>query len=215
MIGNLCLEGCGCKVKIGFDESTWSMIAGCGDIDPITNLKLNISPISECKVVFCGNPGNTCGNAVRFLGGDWAAVKTYIENGGRVWMNAEYNGCLADPTFLADFLAAIGSTISWVGGSFDGSCAMDGTRDCTPGTANIAQGLASPFRMAATGVLSGGTNVFLAPSGQQMVQVEQLGDGFFFLCGDSNVAGSGGVCDYSDNCTFFRRLWEYADGDII
>lgn len=216
MIGELCLSGCDCVPTVGFDQSVWPGVSACGGITVLTNMSTtNIGSLAQCKIIFAGNPGDACGPAIRFISTDWPAVKTYIENGGRLWISAEYEGCLNDPTNLASFLTAMGSSLSNLGGVYDGSCTVDGSRDCTPGVANIAQGLSSPFRMAATGELSGGTNVFLSPSGQEMVQVEQLGDGFLFLCGDSNVVMGNHGCDYSGNCEFLRRLWEYADGDII
>lgn len=153
--------------------------------------------------------------AVNFAAGDWPAVRAYIEGGGRLWIQGEYQGCLADSADFNSFLAAMGSSIQWVGSSYDSGCATDGSRDCTPGAANIAQSLSSPFRMALTAEMSGGTSVWLAPSGVSMIQVEQLGDGFLFASGDANPAlGPEGGCSY-DHCEFFRRLWEYEDADII
>jgi hypothetical protein len=66
--------------------------------------------------------------------------------------------------------------------------------------------------MALTAELSGGDAVvFQAPDETDMVMVEQLGDGFLFVCGDSNLWAG---CDY-DNCEFATALLETPDGDII
>ena len=197
-----------CCGTIGFDETAWGVTSCFPSSAVIINLASDISRISECRLVFAGNKA-TCAQAVRFASGDWPAVKSYIEDGGRLWLQAEYQGCMTDVANLASFLSALGSAITWLGGSHDSNCATDGSRDCIAGAANIAQGVT--FRMALTAELSGGTNVWQSPSGRNMVQVEQLGSGFLFVSGDSNLFDG---CGY-DNCSFAQRLLNYADDQIL
>lgn len=206
----------GCPT-IGFDESSWSgVVACCSGMSPLINLAGDVSRLVECRVVFCGNNGS-CGDAVRFTPGDWPVVRSYIEGGGRLWMQAEFTPeigtCLQDEATLTAFLAAMGSSLEYGGGAHDNNCASDGTRDSIVGVAGIAADAPqpTPFRMAATAEITGGVNVWKSPNGTNMVQVEQLGSGFLFLTGDSNLSGG---CGY-DNCAFFKRLWEFDDGDII
>lgn len=203
---NTCSPCCGSGGTIGFDDTIRNNLwTGCfGTLSPIAFLASNVSRLSECKVVFAGLL--SCNSAVKFASGDWPAVKTYIQNGGRLVFVTEFQGCLADPTAVASFLSALGSSITWLGGSYDAGA----TASCTPGTANIAQGLS--FYLNATAELSGGTSVWVSPSGKQMLQVEAIGSGFLFVCGDSNVLENS--IPHSD-CAFWQRVFNDADGDII
>ena len=105
----------------------------------------------------------------------------------------------------------MGSGITYADDKYDVGCSTLGTRDCIPGAANIAQGVT--FRMAATAEIAGGTTVWKSPGGVNMVQAEQLGAGFLFVCGDANVF-AGPPCNYN-NCAFAERLWTYEDSEIL
>src|SRR4029434_10805346 len=84
--------GCCCCPTIGFDESAWSFVTSCcSGMSPIINLASERSRLSECKVVFGGNNG-TCGNAIRFSSGNWSTIKSYLENGGRMFIAGEHCG---------------------------------------------------------------------------------------------------------------------------
>lgn len=200
---------CPCPT-IGFDEAAWPGLVGCcAGMAPIINLKTNVARLGECRVVFGGND-NSCSSAVRFSSGDWPAVKTYIEQGGRLWINAEYGSpcglCLADSNKLASFLTALGSSMSWLNSCDNpeaGACV-----DCVAGDANIASG--ATLKKATSANISGGTPVWKSASENTVVAVEQLGDGFLFLSGDSNLQN---VC--TGFCDFFTRVWEYEGADII
>lgn len=215
------LGGCGCGgcPTIGFDQSAWSVITACCNNSTIINIASDVSRLAECRIVFGGNLG-TCGNAIRFSSGDWPAIKTYIEGGGRLFIAAEHNnGCLGDAANLNSFLAAVGSSMSYAGGDYQQSFPSPNLTcsEMDAGSANIAQGLSPRLRSNRFGEITGGTSVWVADSsyttgvGKTIVAVEALGSGFLFLIGDSNhhyLCGSG--CH-----EFFRRLWEYDDADII
>jgi hypothetical protein len=208
--------GCCCTPaqKIGFDVFPWpAMTASCfPTTGTIIGLTTNIARISECRVVFAGLQ-DACGRAINFTPGQYAAIRNWITGGGRLYLSLEFEGCLGDQPTAVSFLAAMGTAITYVGGAFDNSCeTVPGTRAMLPGVANIAQGLPAT-KMAATAELAGGTNVFRSPSGVQMMQVEKLGSGFLFVCGDGNVAGQQ-FCLYN-NCAFFRRLMTYQNSEII
>ncbi len=203
---------CCCVVeKIGFTQSGWSGLMTCHGGDMLFNLAGNVTRLAECKVVFEGLD-NVCGRAINFASGDWPAVKTYIQGGGRLWINAEYGapcgGCLAESANMHAFLAAMGSTLSRTD-----SCDNPELGQCValvPGAANIAAG--ASLKKATSTNIFGGTSVWLSASGNGVVNVEQLGDGFIFLSGDSNLQN---VCGQAAFCDFFKRVWEYDDGDII
>jgi hypothetical protein len=201
-----------CCGTIGYEVGTMLLAVNCFPCTgTILNLQADVTRLAECDVVFAGN-NSTCGISPFFLAADWAAVKTYIEGGGRLFLAGEYEGCLSLPANFNAFLAALGSTITWVGGLHNIGCSTTGTRDMVAGPANIAQGLTTPIRMGLTAELAGGTTVFFSPDGVPMLQVEAIGAGFLFVVGDGNVAGGG--CLYNQ-CEFFERLLTYEDGDII
>lgn len=201
---------CGGCTKIGFDQSAWPKLVECyesHDIEYVENLADDISMIDECCLIYMGNNG-VCGNSIRFASDKWYAIKEWVERGGRLWINAEYEGCLADPETLADFLGTLGIDITWIGGSYDCGCRND---YMLPGEAGLAFFLINQ-QMGCTAELSGFATVFYSPVAQvPMVVVDQLGDGFVFLCGDSNIWAG---CDY-DNCNLAIRLWERPDSQII
>jgi hypothetical protein len=206
------------KGTIGFDESTWPFEScfSSGNVEYVQNISSDISLIDQCSLVFAGIAGY-CGNAIRFDTADWPAIKTWIEDGGRFFLSTEWgdedpdDSCLQDPSRVADFLVQLGSTIIYDGDSFDCGCEQESGGLMTPGDANIGAGIWD-HGMACTAELTGGTTVFLSPSGKRMIVVEALGSGFLFVSGDSNLAGF--ECDFT-NCTILTRMLNYADGDII
>lgn len=204
---------CECCEKIGFEgvQSPWFMVSNAIGLPYIENLSVDISLITSCKVVFGGIIG-ACGNSP--LLSPVATVKSYIEGGGRFWLQGEYGGatpCLTNRTAFNTYLSDLGSTMS-INNVVDVSgqgCSDSPTRECIAGSANIAQG--SSFKVAVTNTITGGTSVWVTGLGGVCVAVEQLGDGFLFVCGDSNAVNG---CSY-DNSNFFNRISSYADADII
>jgi hypothetical protein len=200
-------------------------------MSPLVNLASDLSRIAECKIVFGGNE-NSCGNAMRFASGDWPALKTYIQNGGRLYLVGEHSGdfpaahesfkCLQDMTNLNNFLSSIGSTIAYVGGPYimNNDPGLSDTTPADPGDANIAQG-GITFMTNWFGHISGGTSVWKANtpyyqddrsavgSAKTIVAVEKIGSGFVFVAGDSNMFS------LTNNCDFTKRLWQYDDSQII
>jgi hypothetical protein len=207
------------QTKLGFDQST-RLFEGClssENVEYVQNISSDISLITQCSLVFAGFVRFCGDDAINFSADDWPLIKTWIEEGGRFWLVTEFEGCLGDPLEVVDFLAALGATITYDGGVFDSYCDAG---FMTPGDANIAAGI-TDHEMAATAELggslaeggtSGGTTVFLSPSGKRMVVVEALGSGFLFVSGDSSLWDTG--CGFT-NCTILTRLLNYADGDII
>lgn len=222
--------GNSCCGLIGFDENIWVNVVSCfPGMSPIINLASDVSQLTRCKLVFGGNI-NSCSNAVRFSFGDWPAVATYVAGGGRLWINAEHSGdfisvgnpaheiikCLQDMANLNSFLSAIGSTLSYVGNDYiiNIGCTVSDVGD-----ANIADSIS--FSADRFGEVTGGTTVIISTnprytndvsfvgSPRSIVVVEKVGNGFVFLCGDSNWPNCSG------NCTFVQRLLNYADADII
>jgi hypothetical protein len=125
---------------------------------------------------------------------------------------------MQDPTTVANFLSALGSSIVY-GDDTDtsgNSCDLN-TGLCTPGNANVAADLGAGYHVALTATLSGGTSVWRTGNGNVAVAVEQIGAGFLFVSGDSNYT----ECDLGppiggySNCSFLKRLYDYGDEDII
>lgn len=204
---------CECCERIGFDlsQAPWFAVSNAIGLPYVENLSTDISPITTCKIVFGGLVGS-CGNAN--LLAPFATVKSYIEGGGRFWLQGEFGGgspCLLNRPDFNTYLTNLGSSMS-IDNVFDNSgqgCSNSPTRECVAGSANIAVG--SSFKVAATNTITGGTSVWVTGLGGICVAVEQLGNGFLFVCGDSNVANG---CGY-DNSNFFNRLSSYLDADII
>lgn len=190
----------------------------------VTNIKDDVTKLAGLKLVFAGHTTtSSCLTAVsvRFVSTDYAAVKDWIESGGRLVLFSEFDGCLQDPATLITFLADLGSTMSWVGGVYNEQCHDLGAspprdRRCTPGVANIAQGLTNVY-MAASAEISGGTSIFFSSSGKLIFAVEKLGNGFLFLSGDANIGRAGAGCPglEGNNCQFLKRLYDYADDAIL
>ena len=229
-----------CCPTLGYDLFVWSTVLGhspsacCSGTVSLSNLVFDITQISSCRVVFSGN-SDTCFKAINFAAGDWPAVKTYVENGGRLYIVAEHSGdyvspgnpphettgCLVDMAGLNSFMAAMGSTMRYAGGDYVLTTdTTDGTTLADPGDANIAQGVT--FNTNRFGEITGGTSVWkgttvyytddrtVVGSEKVIVAVEKIGNGFIFLCGDSNMINL-----TPNYCDFIKRLWEYDDASII
>jgi hypothetical protein len=224
MLGSSCSPCCG--GKIGFDlTDTFRQCLICfPGFTAVENIATDISKLSQVRLVFAGynSISNDCRveNSVRFASEDRPTLKSWIENGGRFFFNAEFQTCVLDPDSINPFLSDLGSTMTWAGGLHDAQChdlTLDPPRNriCTPGDANIAQNLLVGFKIAATAEIAGGTSVFFSPSGKLMLAVERIGDGFLFFSGDGSISPTACFGDYATNCEFFFRLHEYADDDII
>lgn len=215
------MPGCPCcGIKVGFDGLSNAMpVASCYPTATLLqNLRLDVTRLPECKVVFAGfetqcacPAGSDVANGIRFSSGDWPAVADYIDNGGRLVLLLNDDYCTLDEANVASFLTAMGSTMSYSGGQF--SCAT-----CTAmsaGSANIASGISTSYRGAGEiNVGTGGTSMWLMSGGEVLAAVEQIGSGFLFLCGD--YEGFAGFCFGGVfACDFIERLIEYGDSDII
>jgi hypothetical protein len=224
MLGSSCSPCCG--ERIGFDlTDSFRRYSSCFPrFTVVENIATDISKLSQVRLVFAGynSLNNLCNaqNSVRFAAQDRFTLKSWIENGGRLFFITEFGGCVRDPDSINPFLSDLGSTITWVGGVYDSGCHdLNETppinRICIPGDANISQNLSVGFKMSATAEIAGGTSVFFSPSGRLVVAVERIGNGFLFVSGDGSISPiqcSGG---YATNCEFFMRLHEYDDDDII
>jgi hypothetical protein len=226
----LMLDTCCCGA-IGFDEAAWSWAESCfSDKTIIENIKDDVPGlIGQCKILFAGN-NSTCGNAIRFAGPDWEAIREWIADGGRLYIAAEHSGnyvgpgtesgmtfrCLQDMTNLNVFLATMGSAISYVGNDYNASSPSCSSTYYSPGAANIAQGI--NFTGERFAEVSGGTTLWLGTAGsggtgsgigKTAAAIERVGDGALVLIGD----GNSGIC--SGYCPFLNRLYDYEIADVI
>lgn len=211
----LALQGNGTRTrgkKLGFDLAAFSI----GDLDyqTVANLATSdITRIYQCGVVLAGLHDNSCGDAMQFAEADWPTVRAWVESGGRLWLNTEWDegdpdACLTDREAVNDFLDAIGSTLTSDLGYH--GCDEPDWLSATPAAANIAAGF--NLHMACTTAIGGGTSCWTSPDATIMVAVEQVGAGFVFVCGDGNIWDS----DIIDiNQEVIRRLMTYRDEDVI
>jgi hypothetical protein len=199
-----------CGKKIGYDETSWGLETAYG-LDAVTNIASDISLLNSVSVCFAGNR-NTCGNAVRFDAADWETIRLWIVAGGRFFIVGEHSGdypapgetikCLQDMPALNDFLSAITSSIRYVGGDY-----MTFQVQPDPGAAQMAH--AGECTINRFGEVENGTSLWVGPSGvpgtgKVVVAVEQIGNGFVFVAGDSDMTGA-----------FWARVWEDDDANII
>ena len=210
---------------VGFDGRTWSISTCLPGIEMVPNLISDISLIENCRLVFCGMRAGLSQYAINFSPEHYQFIRNWIHGGGRLWLCTEYQSYLeyhvefgSQIHKVSNFLAGVGSTMTYGGGDYDGSF-----HNAVPGVANISQGLT--FLMADTAKINGGTSVWRTTNTPvTMVAVEQIGNGFLFLCGDGNVLGdmsnadnstSGDQGDPVPSTTFVNRLYSYANQDII
>lgn len=230
MLGGLCIGAC-CDGEIAYDApAEWSQFHR--DVWPdkkaVVGVGANPSKLtSRVKLMFAGNHA-VCADATRFMPeSSWPAIRNWIFNGGRLWFQTEYEGCLVNPAKATAFIEYMSATIFREGGiQFNGNnCQVGGLSttiapaDCVPAIdsypngARIAQG--SVFRVALTESLDFSPNpVWLVfPSGNCCTQVDQLGvnGGFFFVHGDSNSS----ECWRMYNKPFFRKLLDTPDDEVI
>lgn len=202
--------------KIGFDLTAFG-IGSCHTVETVANLATaDLARFDECKVILAGLQGDNCGDSVRFPEARWGRVRQWVRDGGRLWINSEWAiapgdpevDCLSDPPRLAEFLTALGSSLTYNFGFND--CNTPDWLNATAGAANIAQG--SSLKMACTAAIGGGTTVWLSPNATVMAAGEQIGRGFVFLSGDGNIWDSAII---NDNCPFLDRLLTYDSADIL
>lgn len=226
-----------CCCPVGFDAYAWQGIKDCICEHPIENLKDDISRIEDCKTVFCG-PGNVCGGAMQFEPDQYDAIKEWVEKGGRLWCNGEYNSeeefgydCLGDEARekINSFMSALGCSMQvghhacncgcvdpdgepWLG--INGSAKIVTTPDALPGVYH-----------ACVGEVTGGTPINLTQpvqdysggsseaclSSYPWIAIQKVGKGVVVLTGDSNVFDGCG----HDNCEIAKRFIKNEPEDLI
>lgn len=214
--------GCQCcrGMFVGCSHSSPPFVpASCfgEDVEYVTNIRLNVSLIWQCRLVYAN-----CISGVPFAAGDYAEIADYVAEGGRFWVQTEWESPSPGfgfpptrPVGVDDFVAALGGSMSWVGGGHDEFCesVAGESRLCQAGDAAIGQNV--EVKMAMSAEIAGGTSVLLTPTdGLPMVAVEAVGEGFIFMSGDSNIWNGAGSCGY-DNCDFFWRLVNWTNAEIL
>lgn len=215
-----CLCVCdGGRNKIGFTSlGPWAAIESCLSgygyimVSNLIHPSFDNENFSKYKIIFEGGL-NSCGPSPLFNESKWDKVRRYILGGGRLWVNGEFQGCLGNPSRFNNFLSTLGSSMVWTGGASLSGC----NHPCSPASANIAQGIT--FKAGKTANISGGTPCFTTnDEGFVILAVEQLGSGFLFATGDSNIfdVGSGGFggCGHP-HCPLTERLVTYTNNQII
>lgn len=199
--------GC-CCASIGFVDAAYFRVGQCLTAQEMAfNTHVNLDDIANYTLIFDGLVGGCPGNILHVDAGQWASVKDWIEAGGRFVLACEYEDCMDDYANVQAFLTALGSTMT-ITGNYEIGCQAS---PCTAGTAQIGAGLTC--YMGGCSEITGGASVLVSPNAAVvMMAVEQLGDGFLFLSGDSNIFTS--VCG-SVSCELIARLWGDPDDEII
>lgn len=231
-LGGLCFNACNCKKVIGYDEVPWTIVAVTLTYDQYDHNSFLSSAttqikLDECAAIFCGNQAQ-CGLGIRWNISDWPLLKTYIENGGRLFIASEHSGngpgfpgfsvkCEADMDKLNSFLTAIGSSIRYIGNDYNASGPPCSSTYYGPGAAAIMSGI--NFTGERFAEWEGGTTLFIGNvaggggSGSGLGKVagciEQLGNGFVATIGDSNSMSCPGYGE------FIRRFVENPSEDMI
>jgi hypothetical protein len=250
-MGELCIGGC-CG-RVGFDQTKWPGVVSCLGTDKtyIENLASDISRISDCDLVFCGN-SSICGNAVRWPLITWEIVYNWLFQGGRMYMQAEHSGnydpegedkplppdfqsprgmhfkCLQDMEQLNNFLLALNVNLTYAGGDY---CTFpyDPATGCAEMTPNVGIANACQHRFPSDrfGEIQGGDEVWGGESiwtddfgkanpekrgHRAVVCVYQVGDGFFFLSGDSDPWN---FCPAILLCDFTEKLLTLPNNQVI
>lgn len=223
---------CNCGNKIGYDEDPWTgtvtphSVANVEIPDLVINIKDDISKLEECKYVFCGNRmlggGGECGKAVRFAEADWPAIRTWIEEGGRLfmvseWWDSESNKCEFDADLLDQFLVDVTDLgIAYNRGEYSPGI----TNPMVGGPALIGAGLPTTNGNTFAQLISTGTPgcqpILTATlgtgAGKTVMAVERIQDGFYFLSGDSNIGFGGSEAGLAE---LYRRIFEFENDEII
>lgn len=224
--------GC-CCCPVGFDAGAWPGIQSCICDRPLEHLRNNIARIDDCRVVFCG-PSNMCGGAMYFEPDQYAAIKTWVEKGGRLWCNGEYNSeeltgfdCLGDDARakINAFMTALGCSMQ-VGHRACNCTCTDSHGDPWLGINGSAKIVTTPTALpgiyhACVGEVLGGTPLNLTqpePTGSAAcftsypwIAMEKVGQGYVVLTGDSNIFDGCGF----DNCEIAKRFVKNDPEDLI
>ncbi len=223
-----------CCCPVGFDAGAWPGIQSCICEHPIVNLKDGIERIVDCRAVFCG-PSSACGSAMQFQSAQYAVIKAWVENGGRLWCNGEYNqdgngyDCLGDEARdkINAFMSALGCSLHlghhacncgcadpegnpWLG--INGAAKIVTTPTSLPGVYHACVGEVTggtPINWTQPEPDYGGSDACL--TSYPWIAIEQLGQGVVVLTGDSNVFDG---CAH-DNCEIAQRFIHNKPEDLI
>jgi len=225
-----------CCCPVGFDVGAWPGIQGCICENPIVYLRDDISRIVDCKAVFCG-PSSVCGGAMKFKPEQYSAIKDWVENGGRLWCNGEYNqdgdgyDCLGDEARdkINSFMSALGCSMQ-VGHHACNCGCLDPEGNPWLGINGAAKIVTTPTSLpgvyhACVGEVTGGTTINRARpmqdnqggnspaclSSYPWIAIEQVGQGVVVLTGDSDVFDGCG----HDNCEIAKRFINNEPEDLI
>jgi hypothetical protein len=214
--GCSCCEKTGCR--IGYEQYEWlnPRYCLCPDskgVQTDLSVGMNITTkLSKCDFVFCGC--DNCCTGTYFTSFHYSYLADWINEGGRLYVSGEYNGCMWPYGFttINELLEGIGSELRVREGIVDCTCGnIDGPWIMAPGSAGIAQGIDITY--ACTGYVDGGTTVgYRRDVQEQIFALEQLGDGIVLVGCDSNILGSA-LCGY--NCDFLERWYTWATEEIV
>lgn len=172
----------------------------------------NADKIYQCRAIFVGAIGDgKCDTTM-----DPGVVSDYMYNGGRVFVQGEY-ATYCDNAKINAFIQQIGGSMTI--GTHHRICNCDFKPEWT-GNINTSVPMlrdVDAIMHACTNNVDGGTwlattNSEPGPFGEEscldpfpFIAMEQVGDGFLIVAGDSNVAGN---VYYEINCALWRAFIE-------
>ncbi len=206
---------CECHA-IAYEKLEYDDVSNCDCIceNVATNLRSNWSAIDSYKAVFMGHQSPICGDVtVHFPEAAWPDIKSYVENGGRLWVASEFTPCLAPGarTVLLDFLDSLGSSMEIGEVLIDEDCVTsseDNINTAVPMMADITS-----FYHNAVNVVTGGT--WLAKTNVDgnviFAAMENIGDGYILLVADSTVIA--GHC--GSNCSIYCAFVNNSNDNML
>jgi hypothetical protein len=175
-----------------------------------SGLKYSVLPyINLCRVVFDGPSyiingilstpfdfqGLVCslGYDMGFnISSDWPSIASYVQNGGRIWLSSIGTGFFPGglvtsfDASLPGLLSAIGSSMSITHDTIGGGLGSPWTNG-SPISGHPLTDSVSLVRYNYSSRVIGGTPIVHAQTGETIVAVEKVGNGWVVLSGDSMI----------------------------
>lgn len=226
---NPCNPRCGCQL-IGWINAAYGYALSCcpsGTYPYVDNVKDDISLLDDIDILFYVVAAGGCHPNYAFIdSSDWAAVRSWVEAGGRLLIGAEhfiaggpeFGGCMteASRTNLNDFLFSIGSSMAISAVSCNQGCVgffSEPWYAPTVGSAQIVSGQ-SWVDIASVTEVTGGTALAetiaeggggACTSALTFLAIEAIGSGYVMVSGDGNIF-SGACAAVGTNCWLIQRF---------
>jgi len=188
------------------------------------DLVADLTLLDQCDIIFVGPYNAGAGATYTYPAPLQAAVKTWVEAGGRMFFTANPTatfdaGGTGNVAAYNAFLGFLGTGMQLTANIPFGCPPVADCVDVIPVSIGVMNGLAAPLKYALSGEISGGTvlagtsidfPILGCDIPWNMIAAEQIGDGLVVACGSSNIMGACG-----DPCEFFQRLCKWSIARIL